>query len=30
MLTILIVFINSLKRLSTKMVPKNLIEVVQV
>lgn len=30
MLTILIVFINSLKRLSTKMVPKNLIEVVQI
>ncbi len=30
MLTILVVFINSLKRLSTKMVPKNLIEVVQI
>lgn len=30
MLTILIVFIINLKRLSTKMVPKNLIEVVQV
>ncbi len=30
MLTILVVFIINLKRLSTKMVPKNLIEVVQV
>lgn len=30
MLTILVVFIHNLKRLSTKMVPKNLIEVVQV
>ena len=30
MLTILVVFIHNLKRLSTKMVPKNLIGVVQV